>query len=489
MKKLILSGLLLHFFTVIGFACTCGQIASPYQAYKQAQAVFIGEVTGSEDIPYDRTAQDPKFNVYDRHFRFSVREVLKGSKTNEITISVGRIDSSCYRGFTIGETYLVYAYSPDQRFNLSESYWRGAAAKEPDNVLFVRACTRTDALKHSLDDLIYLRGMLQGKTEPALYGSVSRLDNDPENPDSSRATYLNGISIIAEGNQKQFSTTTDETGLYSFKELPEGEYKVHPVVPDKYLHYWFTEEKVEVSKNHSGFAEFMVGWNNRVEGTVTDGAGNIVRRAVVRLLSVDSPADRMSSTYKNIADYLGDAGKYQIYGKTPGRYLLVVEVYAPFLSGTNIVRTYYPQTKNRADALVISLGETDKLQQDIKLTSDQPVRWISGVMQWSDGTPVSENGWVALEKLEDSDDKKNVRYDLTNTDKAGNFKLQVFENAEYWVNGSVSTLGLKLGLPYDLWNRGIRDLQSTPIKIIGSRATQPLVITVPLPAGAKAPKR
>ena len=265
MKNFLLSVFLLHFFTVVTLACTCGQIATPYQAYHEAQAVFIGKVISSEDIPYDQTVQDPKYNVYDRHFRFSISEVLKGDKTSETVISVGRIDSSCYQGFSIGETYLVYAYRADQNFNHSESYW-GVATKKPDNILFAKSFTRTHALKFSLDDLIYLRGMLQSKPEPALYGSVSRYDNDPQNPDSSRATYLNGLSIIAEGNQKQYRTVTDENGLYGFKELPEGEYKVHPVLPDRYLQYWFLEVEVMVVKGYAAYAEFMAGWNNRVEG-------------------------------------------------------------------------------------------------------------------------------------------------------------------------------------------------------------------------------
>ena len=70
MKKFLLCAVFLHFFTVISLACTCGQIASPYHAYQQAQAVFIGKVISSDDIPYDQTLQDPKFNVYDRHFKF-----------------------------------------------------------------------------------------------------------------------------------------------------------------------------------------------------------------------------------------------------------------------------------------------------------------------------------------------------------------------------------------------------------------------------------
>ena len=487
--KFVLSALLLHLLTTVAIACTCGPSPSPYKAYQEAQAVFTGKVVSSQDIPYDQTVSDPKYNVYDRHFKFAVTEVLKGTKTNEIVINVGRRDSSCYQGFTIGESYLVYAYASNQRFNRSESYW-GAATKKPDETMFAGACTRTETLKYAFDDLLYLRGMLQGVAEPVLYGSVSRVDNDPKDPESSRVTYLSGFTVIAESNGRKFSAITDNNGLYSFKKLPNGEYKVRAVLPGKYMHYWFNEEKVTVpSDGYGAFAEFSTGWNNHVEGKVSDDAGNVVRRAVVRLLSVDPPVDKMSPQFGTISDYLGDAGKYQIYGKTPGRYLLAVEVYAPFLSGRDILRTYYPQTSNRQNASIITLGEADKLQVDLKLTTDQRVRWIKGVVVWSDGTPMSKNAWVALEKLEDSEDKNNVRYDLTHADEQGNFQLQVFENAQYWVKGEVGTLGVQFkGLPQSLWDQGIQEIRSKPIKIIGSQSPVTLKIVIPLPEGATAPE-
>ena len=486
--KFVLSALLLHVLTTVTIACTCGRSPSPYKAYQDARAVFTGKVISSEDIPYDQTVRDPKYNVYDRHYKFAVTEVLKGNKTNEIVINVGRVDSSCYQGFTVGETYLVYAYGSNQRFNLSESYW-GSATKKPDEIMFAGACTRTQSLKYALDDIHYLRGMLQGKVEPVLYGSVSRVDNDPKDPDSSRVTYLSGITVIAEANRKKFNTITDENGLYSFKNLPNGGYKVRAVLPDKYMHYWPTQEMVTVAKNGYGtFAAFSVGWNNQIQGKVTDDEGNVVRRAVVRLLPVDSAVDKISPTFENISDLLRDGGKYEINGKTPGSYVLAVEIYAPFLSGPSVLRTYYPQTNNRENASIITLGEADKLQVDLKLTTDQRVRWIKGTVVWSDGMPAGQNTWVYLEKLEDSEDKNNVRYDLTRVDKQGNFQIQVFENAQYWVKGNVGTLGVKFeGLTQSLWDRGIQQIDSKPIKIAGSQTT-PLRIVIPLPEGATAAK-
>lgn len=469
MKRFVLAALLLHAFTIFAIACTCGPSPSPYRAYQEAQTVFIGKVISSDDFAYTDSARGRKYDVADRHFKFAITEVLKGKKTDEIVINAGLIGSSCYRGFTAGETYLVYAYRSSERV--------------PDETMFAGMCTRTDRLTAGADDISFLRGLLQGKAEPVLYGSVARADTDPKDPFSSRTTYMSGITIVAESNQKQFMTVTDELGLYSFNNLPEGEYTVRPLVDAKYAHYWFKDEKVMVpDKGYGAFAEFWIGWNNRVEGKITDAAGNVLRRANVRLLSVDPPVDTMSPTYGTISDYL-DQGKYEIQGTTPGRYVLAAEVYAPFLSGQNSRRTYCPQATDRADALTINLGETDKLQIDLKLSSNLKVGWVKGVMVWSDGRPVKDNAWVFLEKLEDPTDENNVRYDRAYVDKRGNFTLQVFENAQYWVRGEVSTMDLKFrGSSQDLWREGIREIRSKPIRIVGIQAG-PLKIVIPLPAG------
>lgn len=473
MKKLLLSALLLPLFTITTIACRCdGRLPSPYQAYHEAHAIFIGKVLSAENIPYEETIRDKKFTVYDRHFKFAVTEVLKGNKISNITINVGRIDSSCYRGFSIGDNYLVYADASNRK-----------------EIMFSAFCTRTSTLRSRLADVISIRAMLRGDPEPRLYGSLSRSDNDPNDPNASRVTYLSGITIVAESNGRQFSTITDKDGIYRFTKLAAGVYSVRPILPDKYMSYFPDSEEVTVArKSYGASADFWSGWNNQVEGRVLDQNGKAIRRAVVKLLSVDHPDQEMSPNFENISDYLGDEGKYKIYGKTPGRYILAVEVYAPFMSGPHIRRTYYPQTKERQNASIIDLGEADKLKVDLKLTSDELVHEIHGAVVWSDGTPVTKDAWFGLEKLEDSEDKNNVRYDLSHTDKQGQFKIQVFENAEYWLKVHVSTLGLKFGdQQSDLWDRGITEIKSTPIKIIGSKPPGPLKIILPLPSEVPKP--
>src|SRR6185503_1699631 len=96
-------------------------------------------------------------------------------------------------------------------------------------------------------------------------------------------------------------------------------------------------------------------------------------------------------------------------------------------------RTYYPQAGNPEKAEVIVLGESDELKLEVRLLPQQVTRQIEGVMVWSYGSPVTKNGWVFLEKLDGSEGKINVRYDLGIVDRQGRFTVQGFENAEYWL--------------------------------------------------------
>jgi len=334
----------------------------------------------------------------------------------------------------------------------------------------------------------------RGEPEPRIYGAVARIGNDLRS-ESVLVEPMEGIKILIEGEQNQrFEALTDKQGFYSVTKIPDGKYKVRP---DGHVR----EEEIildsqgsinyeRVQRDRSAYVSFNIRWNNSISGRVLDAEGRPVERAVVRLLPVERSSDKMNPTYEGIADHLGKDGKYEIHGKTPGRYLLAVEVYAPFVSGAKTARTYYPQASNPEKAEVIVLGEPDELKLEIRLLPEQVTRHIEGVMVWSDGSPVTKNGWVFLEKLDGSEGRNNVRYDLGIVDRQGRFSVQVFENAEYWLNAEVGTLGVKFGnLSGALWDKAVREIKAQPIKLKVSRDMQPLRIIIPLPEGLTAPKQ
>src|SRR6185369_14097244 len=183
-----------------------------------------------------------------------------------------RVDSSCYQGFAVGESYLVYAYNHD------------------GNGLYAGACTRTEHLSGAADDLHYIRDSLKGVPEPRIYGSVMRVDSDLGSTTSGRrVTPLKGIKVLIEGEGKTFEAITDEQGLYSLPRLPDGEYMAHPLLPKKYMAYYPAEEKFilgskesldfRIQRGPSAYATFRIGWNNHLNGKIVDSEGNAIVRA------------------------------------------------------------------------------------------------------------------------------------------------------------------------------------------------------------------
>src|SRR5262245_46715671 len=77
-------------------ACVCGPQATPYEAFHDARAVFVGKVVSFKDREETEQLGDEtnKFTV--RIFQFQVSESFKGPRNSKLDISAGRLDSSCY---------------------------------------------------------------------------------------------------------------------------------------------------------------------------------------------------------------------------------------------------------------------------------------------------------------------------------------------------------------------------------------------------------
>jgi uncharacterized protein YfeS len=440
MKKKLL--LFLTFPFVLAFlaqpirACTCNARSPVFEAYKRAEAVFVGKVTGSKDIEHNERNEDEDEEYFykERIYQFQVAEAFKGIKGKQVEISAGSVNSSCYSGFSVGESYLVYAYADDEG-NLSHS-----------------SCSLTENLIAAQDQIYFIRELLKGKSEPQIYGSVQRGDTDAQTGNR-RTTYLPGIKIVVEASGgKTFETVTDKNGIFRFNKIPPGDYKISAATPEKYRTYLSDTERLKILpskkisvENSLGithnfdafFVEFALGWNNQVKGKVYDAEGSEIKFAAVRLLPAVNPFRAIVSD--SIMDKLDD-GEYLCSDETPGRYYLVAEIYAPF-GEKDKVRIFYPQSETPEKASVINLKATDKLTFDFIFPAKYLIREISGQVAWSDGQP-AQRAKVLLAKTEnypvdeEGNEDEDAGYAWIFTDENGNFVLHGFENAEYWLHAS-----------------------------------------------------
>jgi hypothetical protein len=427
---------------------------TPYRVFEEARAVFVGTVIKSRDETVTEKFDNRTFTGKDRIFKFSVKESLKGLKTSTVGINVGRIDSSCYAGFTIGESYLIYAFG------------------DSDSALNSGMCVRNKNLSDAAADLYYLRNLLKGVPEPRIYGSVMRVDSDlGASKAGRRVTPLSGIKILIEGKEKTYEAVTDAQGLYSLARVPDGEYKARPVLPAKYMAYFPSEEVFllgsseefdygRIQTGSSAYASFDIGWNNHLNGRIVDSEGNPIVRAKVSVLLARSPTPLVIE--RDEYDH-HEEGKFRFYGLNPGNYLLSVDIRAPFNSNDRATTFYYPNTSALDQAREISLGESETLdEREIRLPPGYFVREIQGVLVWPNGVPVSQ-GWVFLAPSKEAKDD-DERYDWESTDELGRFSLQAFVGAEYWVHGESNSSG-----------------KGEPLKVRVQMTNEPLKIVIPFP--------
>lgn len=67
-----------------------------------------------------------------------------------------------------------------------------------------------------------IRANLRGERQPRLYGVLRHAD---------RHGFIAGITVVADRDGVKFESLTDAVGRYEFRELPEGEYEVYPLLP------------------------------------------------------------------------------------------------------------------------------------------------------------------------------------------------------------------------------------------------------------------
>lgn len=450
-------------------ACSCLPTPTPYRAFADARAVFAGRVVGGRDAPTDE-------GVTEHFFRFAVEEAFKGVAGREVEVSAGA-DSSCYSGFAVGQTYLVYA------------------SGGPGDALYTHMCSRTVGLRGAGDEVYRLRALLRGVPEPRVYGAVTRRDNGLRGGRSvSLATPLAGIKVVVEGEGRRYEAVTDARGRFSLAKVPDGHYKARAVVPATYAPDYPGEQEfvlmpearpngLAVRTGPGAYARFEVGWKNEIGGRLLDAEGAPLVRAKAAVFALDaggSPVPVEEEMF-DLAE-----GKYRFRGLTPGRYLPAVTVRLPTAAGPREARFFHPGTASATRAGQVTVAEATPTQgRDIKLPEGYVTRRIEGVVVWPDGRPVRD-AWVALYDGE-RPGEDDAAYSFVRVDGRGRFSLQGFVGSEYWAHARLGTYGLKLDDGRGLWDGGVRELRAAPVRINVARENAPLRLVLSTPAGLTPP--
>jgi protocatechuate 3,4-dioxygenase beta subunit len=402
MNKLKLIVFLVSFllvFCVQSNACECAGSGTPCQDYWNASAVFTGSVSYSSTTTYKLGEHE----ISGRLVRFTVERAFRGIEGKEVEVITGLGGGDCGYGFRLGQQYLVYAHSSEDK-------------------LFTSICSGTRPLSEAANDLSYIQGLAKAEPGATIFGQVKRLDRDEEG----RLEPLSHVKILIEGPAKRVEIKTDEKGNYEVSRLPPGTYKVTIELPDG-LSIHNPESEAKVVDRGCAQVSFWVQADTRITGKVLDAQGQPASDVLMELVPVTGEGGHYPSSVTTDKE-----GRYEMKLLPPGRYLLGVRIYG-LASSTYVPfpRTYYPGVSQEDQATVISLNKGQRLDlSELILPPRFVERILDGIVIDTDGNPVN-GATVWLKEKQYADHDMPYRRD---TDSEGRFSFKVFEGINYLVH-------------------------------------------------------
>jgi Carboxypeptidase regulatory-like domain len=418
MKRLFLLLIALACLTIFSnrvLACQCVESALPVcAAYWRSDAVFVGHL---RDItPPDRKSTN-SLPVATLHFM--VEQPFRGITTAEV--DVGTLSgTSCDAEYVKGIRYLIYAERDAE-----------------SNQLFAQPCSRTTELRHAVDDLNYIRSLMQQGVTESLAGRVARYKHEP----------VSGVKIEVRNNSRSFETTTDGKGEFSVSLAGPGTYTVRVLVPssvsvlktreDQISKLEVTdalttiEYEVELRKSECDYREFDLfpvdlHATAVVSGSVLTASGRPVSKGRVYLLKDGADSNRFNSRR------IEANGSFKFDGVGVGEYFLALnpDNEAPDESDPPYPRSLYPNATEESGATKIVVTEGAKLENLIlRVGPAWKARAVSGRVVWQEGGPAPS----AHVSLYDGD--RYIR--RVKLDKKGWFNFKVYGDFKYAIEAQV----------------------------------------------------
>jgi hypothetical protein len=210
MKRIVVAIFLSLIFSGITIAqnLECNDNPTPCEAFRNADAVFIGKVVRIAPQTIEIWQRDKD---YDQKATLTVEKVFKGVTTKRLVLH--QLGNRNAPKFVVDSRYLFYA-----NFDHAKRIWE------------VKPCGRTRMANYVQDDLRYLKGLPSGANETRIGGEVVRYESNAENPQGT-SERLAGVRIKIRGEGKEYESVTDANGVYEIRDVPTGTYSIQPVIP------------------------------------------------------------------------------------------------------------------------------------------------------------------------------------------------------------------------------------------------------------------
>jgi len=184
--------------------------------FSKADAIFVGHVVSLIDLSPDERGQKRQVKV-DRIYGILrgkavliIDTLLKGNVAGEVEVT---FDSGCWGIIEVGKQYVFNVQQKTE--GLYSDHWSEAfgVAPKDDEAQYIEM----------------LRSLIRGERQPNVFGRLRHLgpgyypQNGPPIPN---------VTVVAENDERKFETRTDADGRYQFRDLPDGEYRVYPLLPE-----------------------------------------------------------------------------------------------------------------------------------------------------------------------------------------------------------------------------------------------------------------
>jgi len=257
----------------------------------------------------------------------SVSERFRGAAGDTLVIRTGLGD--CRYPFEVGHEYLVFG-------------------NKRQGEVTVTTCSATQPAKIAVARIEQLRALRDGTALPDVYGFVGTHPLRSDEAGWEQVQPMLGLIVTARSDTAEYRTQTADDGMYRFRGLPRGRYKLGVAAPPGRLALW--GGGAEYPGTDAGLPcamNFEVFWDGRISGTIVSRDGQPAPGTITALYAGPEPAQLFGAQVKD--------GRFEMVRLPPGRYRLM---FHPTVGNRPAgPAVYYPGTQAQDAAALIEVGE------------------------------------------------------------------------------------------------------------------------------------
>jgi hypothetical protein len=338
--------------------------------------------------------------------RFSVLEMFRGeSQSKEIDILTNDQSSACGFPFATGAEYLVFS-----------------SANAQSNELWTTTCSHTHELQGLEDaDLAWMRGLTTAPKGATIYGSVLSVPS---------STGPRAAATINLSGPESHSAVPDQTGKYSFDNLPPGQYTVSAALPTGLTSE--ANRSVSLVEKSCSQIDWHVRYDGHIRGIVSDADGHPLPDMFIVLQRRDP---KSATAFADVdLKNTGPDGRYDFAPVSPGDYFVSVNHLGP--SPTRpYPRIYYPNAELDSAASVIHLAASATADNiDVVLPNPWKTVTVRARVLLADGSPAVDADVNAY----DINYLNSGEPNRADSGADGRVALSVYEGRTYYLVATIS---------------------------------------------------